>query len=309
MKNLTKGILLLLSCSWVKMASAQLATISTTAGSNVTVASAISGGAIVKDSAGIKVTKRGVCWSTTNLDPVPLQQENNFTTDGSGAGSFISLIKVLQPATTYYIWAYAVNSSGTSYGPRMKFRTDSAVIIGTQMWSKRNLNVDRYRNGDPIPQVSDATQWRNLSAGAWCHYNNLSTNGTTYGKLYNWYSVNDPRGLCPTGWHVSTDLELTKLTDFLGGEALAGGKLKSTSTLWLTPNTGATNSSGFSGLPGGVREGSGTFSNDRCFGDWWSSTAATALNAWGRSLSSTSATTGRFNGGKTSGYSVRCVKD
>jgi uncharacterized protein (TIGR02145 family) len=99
-----------------------------------------------------------------------------------------------------------------------------------------NLNVSHYRNGDVIPQVTDPTAWSSLTTGAWCYYNNDTANGTVYGKLYNWYAVNDPRGLSPQGWHVPTDAEWTNLTSCLGGESLAGGKMKAT-TLWDSPNT------------------------------------------------------------------------
>lgn len=139
-------------------------------------------------------------------------------------------------------------------------------------FTKTNLNVSKYSDGTLIPQVTDPTQWANLTTGAWCYINNTTANGTTYGKLYNWYAVVgiydaasavNPalrKKLSPTGWHVPTDAEWTQLTDCLGGEPVAGGKMKSTGTsLWQSPNTAATNESGFSGLPGGYRSGFGTF--------------------------------------------------
>jgi len=130
----------------------------------------------------------------------------------------------------------------------------SSVQIGNQTWTLKNLDVSTYRNGDPIPQVQDNTAWANLSTGAWCYYLNNTANGTIYGKLYNWYAVNDPRGLAPNGYHIPTDAEWTTLTTYLGGSTLAGGKMKEAgSSHWLSPNTGATNSSGFKGLPGGFR--------------------------------------------------------
>ena len=145
------------------------------------------------------------------------------------------------------------------------------VTIGTQTWMQKNLNVSKYSDGTLIPQVTDGTQWANLTTGAWCYYNNTTANGATYGKLYNWFAVvgiydaasaNNPalrKKLAPTGWHVPTDAKWTQLTDCLGGESVAGGKMKSTGTiqagtgLWDDPNTAATNESGFTGLPGGIR--------------------------------------------------------
>jgi uncharacterized protein (TIGR02145 family) len=136
------------------------------------------------------------------------------------------------------------------------------VKIGKQVWMKRNLDVDHYRNGDPIPEVKDPDEWANLKIGAWCYYDNNPANGAIYGKLYNWYAVNDPRGLAPEGWHVSSDEEWKELTNFIGGEELAGGKMKEAGTEhWNNPNLGASNESAFSALPGGWRSIDGTFSS------------------------------------------------
>ena len=138
------------------------------------------------------------------------------------------------------------------------------VTIGTQVWTSKNLDVATYRNGDVIPQVQDENAWANLTTGAWCYYNNDASNGTKYGKLYNWYAVNDPRGLAPKGYHIPTDEEWTKLSDYLGGESEAGTKMKSTSG-WYNNGNG-TNSSGFSGLPGGSRHDNGSLFSIDYFG-------------------------------------------
>jgi len=115
----------------------------------------------------------------------------------------------------------------------------------------KNLDVDHYRNGDPIPEVQDSAQWVNLKTGAWCYYNNSDSLGKIYGKFYNWYAVNDPRRLAPIGYHVPSDAEWTVLSTFLGGNKGSGGKMKETDTThWSSPNKGATNSSGFTALPG-----------------------------------------------------------
>jgi uncharacterized protein (TIGR02145 family) len=196
---------------------------------------------------------------------------------------------------------------------------NSVTIIGQQTWASINLNVTTYRDGTPIPQVTDPTQWANLTTGAWCYYNNDPTNGNVYGKLYNWYAVagihdNDPNTpnkiLAPNGWHIPSDTEWTILTDFLGGLTSAGGKMKSTdSTLWLSPNTGATNQSGFSGLPGGFRLSDGTFNYIRNGGDWWSTTENGATNVWYRLLDTNNSWVGRVSDSKIRGLSVRCIRD
>lgn len=184
-----------------------------------------------------------------------------------------------------------------------------SITIGTQIWQSKNLDVPTYRNGDAIPKVTDATQWSNLTTGAWCWYNNDSaTYSATYGRLYNWYAVADPRGLCPTGWHAPTDAEWTTLVNQLGGSSVAGGALKST-TGWTSPNTGATNSSGFTGLPGGFRFDNGSFFNFGFNGYWWSSTEDDTANAWVRFLGYLDGNIDRFSSNKQDGFSVRCLRD
>ena len=188
------------------------------------------------------------------------------------------------------------------------------IVIGTQQWMEKNLEVVTYRNGDVIAQVTDATAWAGLTTGAWCYYNNDVANGAIYGKLYNWYAVNDTRGLAPTGWHVPTDAEWTILTDKLGGVSVAGGKMKSVgTTIWTTPNTSATNESGFSGFPGGYRDTNGTFSNvgyyGGYYGGWWSSSEYNTATALNRYLYHSFGGTSSFNYYKTYGFSVRCLRD
>ena len=184
-----------------------------------------------------------------------------------------------------------------------------SVSIGTQCWMQTNLNVSKYRNGDTIPQVTDPTGWAALTTGAWCYYNNDTANGPVYGKLYNWYAVNDPRGLAPTGYHVPSDAEWTTLTTFLGGAAVAGDKMKAT-TGW-TPSSGIinTNSSGFTGLPGGYRFNNATFNFIGYTGNWWSSSEASTSIAWPRYLLSYGSDAGKNGYDKTFGFSVRCLRD
>ena len=182
-----------------------------------------------------------------------------------------------------------------------------SVQIGTQTWMTRNATVETYRNGDVIPQVTDNATWNNLTTGAWCYYANTSSNGTVYGKLYNWYAVHDSRNLAPAGWHVPTDAEFTTLQTYLGGSSVAGGKLMmSGSALWPSPNSNSTNSSGFDGLPGGYRLPSGGFNSG---GDWavfWSYDDGTTYD-W--QLRSNNAAFNHYPDPKTFGFSVRFIKD
>lgn len=180
------------------------------------------------------------------------------------------------------------------------------VKIGTQIWMKKDLATSTYRNGDKIPYIKNPSQWANLTTGAWCYYNNDPRNG----KLYNWYAVNDARGLAPAGWHVPSDVEWTTLTMYLGGITVAGGKMKETGTAhWQAPNADATNSSGFTALPGGTRYYLGSFFDAGGYGYWWSSTEAASNAAYYRYLTYFYGTISAGTDYKTNGFSVRCLKD
>ena len=297
------------------------AVIITSSASNIYSTSA-SGGGNIKDDGGAAITARGIVWSTS---PNPIITLSTKTANGTGKGYFISELTGLTAGTTYYVRAYATNSAGTAYGNQVMFTatappsntvTDvegnvyNTVQIGTQTWMAENLRVSKYRNGTDISNVLGNTYWANNTAGAWSYYNNDVANNLIYGKLYNWYAVANTNNLCPTGWHVPTDAEWTTLTTFLGGEAVAGGKMKSTGTqYWQTPNTDATNSSGFAGLPGGYRSFNGSFFNVGLTGYWWSSTESNTNFAWFRDLSYNYGDLTRTNYVKTFGFSVRCLRD
>lgn len=186
----------------------------------------------------------------------------------------------------------------------------NTVTIGTQIWMKENLKTTRFRDGTAIPNITDNTEWTNQTTGAYCWYNNDTANKTTYGALYNWYTVVDSRKLCPTGWHVPKVAEWTRLTTYLGGEIVAGGKLKAI-TLWNSPNTDADNSSGFTALPGGFRGYSpGYYDYISNNGYWWSASADYATTAWGYILNNNGSRVRLSNlYGKNLGYSVRCIRD
>jgi uncharacterized protein (TIGR02145 family) len=217
---------------------------------SITSTSANSGGDIINNG-GTPITARGVCWSTAQNPTI----SNSRTSDGAGNGSFISSITGLSNNTTYYVRAYATNSTETVYGNQVSFTTLQAgtspsVTIGNQVWMSADLGVTNYRNGDVIPQITNDTLWINATYGAWCYFKNNPNNG----KIYNYYAVIDTRGLAPLGWHIPSWTEVTTLANNLGGFSVAGGKLKTT-TGWLSPNVGATNSSGFNGYSGGSRVG------------------------------------------------------
>ena len=183
------------------------------------------------------------------------------------------------------------------------------VKIGTQVWMIENLNVTKYRNGNPIPDVLDGTTWNNLTTGAYCDYDNLPYS-TAYGKLYNWYAVHDSRNIAPIGWHVPSDAEWTILINFLGGDSIAGGKLKELGiTNWQSPNTGATNQSGFTALPGGFRS-NGTFIGVSLSGNWGAATESYSYSyAWYRNMNYDEISVYRYEGSKNNGFSVRCLRD
>lgn len=174
------------------------------------------------------------------------------------------------------------------------------------------LRTTKYKDGTNIPNVTDNTAWINLSTGAYCNYNNSSDAGfiTTYGHLYNWYAVNTGK-LAPSGWHVPTDAEWTTLTDYLGGENVAvSRKLKEIGTThWNSPNTGATNETGFTALPGGCRDSIGAFGDFGDIGNWWSATEGSTNFAWGRDMGYDYGDVSRNNSLKVVGLSIRCIMD
>ena len=190
--------------------------------------------------------------------------------------------------------------------------TYQTVKICDQTWTKTNLNVSHYRNGDLIPGVTNPTQWVGLTTGAWCYYNNDPASGAIYGKLYNGYAVTDPRGLAPQGTHIPAYTELLTMLACQGGETMAGGKLKETGiTHWLNPNTGATNSIGFTALPGGYRCScsSAAFYNIGNQSLFWSSTDINTSTAWSMYLGYDSGISTAAGNDKRKGFSIRCIRD
>ena len=297
-----------------------LPTVTTDTATNITATTATSGGNVTSDG-GATVTARGVCWNTSSNPTL----SNSHTTDGSGTGTFVSDITELTANTLYYVRAYATNNVGTAYGNEITFttlfescpgiptvlyegQTYNTVLIGDQCWLKENLNV-----GTMIPEYQSQTN--NSQVEKYC-YDNDPANCTEYGGLYQWYETMQyiftpgTQGICPDGWHIPTDGEWTVLTDFLGGTIVAGGKMKETGTLhWMPPNTGATNSSGFTALPGGWRGNTGGFGYLTLSGSFWSSSQYSGADYWYRILNHNNETVFVDYHPGSNGYSVRCLKD
>jgi len=197
----------------------------------------------------------------------------------------------------------------------------NTVKIGTQVWMAENLKTTKYNDGTPIPNITDNSAWAALTIGAYSDYDNTPSNSSIYGRLYNWYAVdnnaatkvasNGGKNVCPTGWHIPNEAELTILTDYLGGIMVAGGKLKEAGTThWLSPNIGATNETGFTSLPGGMRDDVGAYNVIGLGGIWWTSTENSTMHAlyWWM-LHEEAYLDNDDDNSKCSGYSVRCLRD
>jgi len=306
--------------------------------------SAVSGGDI-SDDGGVSVTIRGVAYGTAQ-NPT---RANSTTNDGTGTGAFNSTLTGLTASTLYYVRAFATNSVGTAYGNQVSFRTlaggppqpcpgtptvtdvdnntYNTVQIGTQCWMKSNLKVSKYRNGNSIPTGLSISAWMNTTSGAYAIYNDDPVNDGLYGKLYNHYAVMDSSGgLCPTGWHVPTLGEWNVLAKYADQSTdtttiytislTAGGHLKSTATQptpggWRSPNSHATNSLGFTALPGGSG-GGGMFSAVSAVGFWWSSSPSLTTETAGYCNIDNHSAMFQILGEsslRTAGFSVRCLKD
>lgn len=293
--------------------------VTTFSATGITSVSAIVGGSVSTNGNGNGIAK-GVCYNTS---PGPTTV-NSTVSGGSGSGIFACSLSGLIPNTVYYARAYAIKNSETYYGNEVSFTTSPAsgtvtdidgnvyniISIGTQTWMLENLRTTHYRDGSPIPNVTDNTEWAGLFSGAYCDYNNAPSNSVVYGKLYNLYTADDPRNIAPEGWHVPTISEWNVLINFLGGSTIAGGKLKEAGLAhWLSPNTGADNSSGFTALPGGIRTINGTFAGLGTMGHFLKRTGNffpiyyPILNYNSAVVSSGGVISMRIAG------SVRCIKD
>jgi uncharacterized protein (TIGR02145 family) len=305
-----------------------------------------SGGDIKRDG-NSKITEAGVCWSIQNR---PSIYDSIVVVDLSGGqilGDFDALVTQLQPNTKYFVKAFATNDEGTGYGNEVSFTTSEMVIasinfnpsvtygnitdldgniyktinIGTQVWMAENLKTAKYCDGSLIPNITNTNQWEHLSTGAYCDYVNYSKFSDVYGHLYNWYAVNTGK-LCPTGWHVPSEAEWDLLIDYLGGESIAPVKLTEYGKIhWDIFGTAATNESGFTALPGGMRERSSfigielgysfTYISNGCY--FWTSTPDLEIAGF-YPTSKVCILYGDYDvivytTNRDSGCSVRCLKD
>jgi uncharacterized protein (TIGR02145 family) len=293
--------------------------LTTTAVTDITQTTAESGGNITSDG-GATVTSRGVCWSTNQTPTI----SDNKTTDGTGAGNFTSSISGLSANTTYYVRAYATNSNGTAYGSAMSFTTQGGsantftdtrdsnvyqtVTIGNQVWMAENLKYLPSVVGPGTGSLTTPYYYVYGYSGSDVNAAKATANYTTYGVLYNWTTACNS---CPAGWHLPSDAEWSTLTTYLGDGSVAGGKLKETGTThWSSPNTGATNETGFTALPGGSRSGDGHFGDVGIYGSWWSATEGSTNDAWSRDVGYNSSNVyRRYYLSKELGFSVRCLRD
>jgi uncharacterized protein (TIGR02145 family) len=329
----------LIMCDGVPTWGGCLPEVTTSMVTSIFVDRAICGGSVVSEGGGA-VVNRGIAYGTSSNPTI----SGSVIVNGSGLGTYNSTITGLTALTSYFVRAYATNSVGTAYGNEVSFSTPpipafacgtstvsdvdgnsyNIVQIGAQCWMQSNLKVSKYRNGDVVPTELSNANWQNATSGSYSIYNNNPVNDALYGKLYNHYAVTDNRGLCPTGWHVPTDGEWNILVQYLDPNAditfsanyqsvVAGNALLSTLTQptpggWVsTPGTASTNSSGFTALPGGRRDGNGDFGIVSDHGYWWTSSLST-YGAWYRALYHSGLVV-RGSTGRTFGFSVRCLRD
>jgi len=298
--------------------------VSTVAATEITINSAVSGGTIISDG-GCDITEKGVCWNKTGNPVIETDQK---TSNGEGPDNFTSNVTGLDPATTYYLRAYATNGPGTSYGEELTFSTRVAdadgnlyntVKIGNQVWMVENLKTTKYNDNTTIPLVTDNTEWTTLTTAAysWAD-NNEAQYKDLYGAFYNWYAVETGK-LCPSGWHVPTDADFKTMEMSLGmtqtqADATEwrgtdqGKKMKNT-TGWVSGGNG-TNTSGFTAMPSGYKYYETGTTNDLgklCY--WWTSSSTSSDIAAYRRLDGNNDAVYRNGTYKRAGKAVRCVKD
>lgn len=261
----------------------------------------------LEDPCNIDIVPNPTTTSTSTLAPITTTTTSSTSSTTTTSTTVVSTTTTTSSTSTSTTTSTSstTTTTSTTLAPLCAFPD---IIIGTQTWMVCNLNVDRYRNGDLIPQATNSSEWENLTTGAWCYYNFDPANEPIYGKLYNWYAVNDPRGLAPIGYHIPTLVELATLSSFLGTGA--GGKLKEAGTLhWQSPNTGATNSTGFTGLPGGYATYSGFFYSITQYGYIWALEEYNSVLGNYYRLDYNNDAFNLNGARKDSGLSVRLIKD
>lgn len=276
----------------------------------------------------VSSTQINLSWTDNSTDETGFKIERKtlngtyvvIGTTNSNVNTFNDTGLTTNTTYVYRVYSYNVRGNSATYSNEVIIQlifltvTDidgniyPTVKICNQTWTTLNLNVSKYKNGENIPQVSNPSEWANLNTGAWC-YN--PSGSSTYGKLYNWYAVNDPRGLAPNGYRIPNDNEWNSLINCLGGDNIAGGKMKEIGTSkWLSPNTGATNSSGFNAFPGGYRNYGGSFEITGKVGRWWSSSISSSGNLVNDiQLNYNNDNVTISSGNKNKAFSVRLIKN
>lgn len=294
----------------------------------VTPSSAIIDGEITSNG-GSRLSEQGFCWSTGHN---PVITDSIIMMGFQDVCRYSTTLRGLGQQTDYYIRAYATNGVGTAYGAEVLFTTLAdfppgemgtvediegnvyqTISIGSQVWMAENLKTSRYNNGDLIGTTSPALlaiREEDSSKYQWA-YNGDERNVATYGRLYTWYAAADARNVCPTGWHLSTEIEWSILIAYLGGVDDAGGKLKETGIAhWQSPNYGAANSFGFTALPGGSRDVWEEFANIGTEGGWWLGTVSSLVGfATAYNIYTTGSSILETWDNKWQGHSIRCVRD
>ncbi len=304
--------------------------LTTSSVSDITIVSAVVNGTYTDGE--YNLIDMGFCWDTKSNPTIV--SDHDYV--GEWDYGFVSTIGGLLPGTTYYVRSYATNSNDTTYGNELSFTTRTmqaisfnpdltygsvsdiegnvykTIAIGTQTWMAENLKTAKYNNGDLIGTTTPAILAITAEAEPKYQWSYDSTESlvSTYGRLYTWYAVSDSRQVCPTGWHIPTDEEWRILRDFLGGSSVSGAKLKESGLInWSEPNTDATNETGFTAIPGGIRLAGYGFSSLGFAGSWWSSTYYDVNTVWAWSMNNTTGDITRGVGENSNGLSVRCVKD
>ena len=307
----------------VDFSTADIPSVSTAEPQEITGATVLAGGNILADG-GKPVLEAGICF---DILPDPDISDSLRLASGISSGPFTLKIIDLNSTTTYYYRAFARNAAGIAYGETKQFETkvlytpgDSITdqqgikyptieILGKR-WMAENLRSSVYRDGTQITNAKTATEWANQSGGAWCNYDNQAANDKIYGKLYNWLAVKGTKELCPAGWKVPSDADWDNLISYLGDVNKAGLKMRTTGTsLWNAPNQGATNSSGFSGVPGGNRGDFGAFGFKGSAAFFWTSTEFNSMYSRFRSLNGDLSTVTDGYDRKKIGMSVRCIEE
>ena len=331
-------------CGWLEQEEEQIPTVTTDAVSDISSTLAVCSGSVIS-TGGSWWVNRGICYSDIIAEPT-LNGTFRWADAGSHTGSFSVILDYLTPGTKYYVRAYASNDAGDGYGNVIEFTTTGSVvgdivfnpdltygsltdiegneyktiIIGDQTWMAENLKTTKYNDNTDIPLVTVLSNWSSLTTPGYCWYLNDEVKyKNTYGALYNWHTVNTGK-LCPAGWHVPGDAEWATLASYSGGTSVAGNQLKEAGTThWVTTETGVTNSSGFTALPGGTRWGVLTdpvsyFTDLGYTGHFWSATEFSDsehgfYGAYSRTLDRSREEYERSSFTKSQGLSVRCIQD